>query len=51
MTFSVESVRDALDELRERVVAAGGSDVEILAVTKAFDARAIEVASTRSCIC
>ena len=44
MTFTVDSVRDALAELRSRLDEAGGHDVAILAVTKAFGPEAIDAA-------
>jgi pyridoxal phosphate enzyme (YggS family) len=49
MSFSVESVREALEHLRVRVADAGGTDVDILAVTKAFDADAIDAAVAAGC--
>lgn len=49
MSFTVESVRVALDELRGRVESAGGRDVSILAVTKAFGPEAIDAALTAGC--
>lgn len=48
-TFSVDSVRAALDELHARIERAGGSDVEIVAVTKTFGPEAIEAALAAGC--
>ncbi len=48
-TFSVDSVRAALDELRARIERAGGTDVEIVAVTKTFGPEAIEAALAAGC--
>ncbi|MCB0968717.1 MAG: YggS family pyridoxal phosphate-dependent enzyme [Ilumatobacter sp.] len=48
-TFSADSVRAALDELHARIAAAGGSDVEIVAVTKTFGPEAIEAALAAGC--
>ena len=49
MSFTVASVTDALHELHDRIAAAGGHDVEVLAVTKAFGADAIEAAVAAGC--
>jgi hypothetical protein len=49
MSFTVDSVRLALDELRGRIESAGGSDVSILAVTKAFGPEAVEAALAAGC--
>lgn len=50
MTIDVDVVRAALEHVRERIRAAGGSDaVSILPVTKAFGPEAIEAA--RACGC
>ncbi len=48
-TFSVDSVRAALDELYARIERAGGTDVEIVAVTKTFGPEAIEAALAAGC--
>lgn len=48
-TFSTDSVRAALDELRARIERAGGVDVEIVAVTKTFGPEAIEAALAAGC--
>jgi len=46
---TVESVRAALADLHERIRRAGGTDVEILAVTKAFGPEVIDVAVAAGC--
>jgi pyridoxal phosphate enzyme (YggS family) len=48
-SFTVDSVRAALTELRSRIVRAGGTDVEVVAVTKTFGADAIEAALAAGC--
>ncbi len=48
-TFSADSVRVALDELHARIERAGGTDVEIVAVTKTFGPEAIEAALAAGC--
>ena len=48
-TFSADSVREALGALRERIARAGGTDVEIVAVTKTFGPEAIEAALAAGC--
>jgi pyridoxal phosphate enzyme (YggS family) len=48
-SFTAASVRHALDELRERIRAAGGTDVEVVAVTKGFGPDAIEAAVAAGC--
>jgi pyridoxal phosphate enzyme (YggS family) len=48
-SFTAASVRQALDELRERIRAAGGTDVEVVAVTKGFGPDAIEAAVAAGC--
>lgn len=49
MSFTVDSVKAALGELRVRIDEAGGVDVSILAVTKAFGPDAIEAALAAGC--
>lgn len=48
-SFDAASVRDALDQLRERIRVAGGVDVEVVAVTKTFGPEAIEAALAAGC--
>jgi pyridoxal phosphate enzyme (YggS family) len=47
--FTVATVRAALDELHDRIRAAGGTDVEVVAVTKTFGPDAIEAAVAAGC--
>lgn len=46
---TVDSVRAALTDLHERIRRAGGSEVDILAVTKAFGPEIIDVAVAAGC--
>ena len=48
-TISPDSVRAALADLHRRIERAGGSDVEIVAVTKTFGPDAIEAALAAGC--
>lgn len=47
--FTTDSVRAALDELRDRIARAGGVDVDIVAVTKTFGPEAIAAAVEAGC--
>lgn len=49
MSFDLTSVTEALDHVHERIRLAGGTDVEVLAVTKAFGPEAIETALAAGC--
>lgn len=49
MTFDHHSVAAALAHVRRRIADAGGTDVEVLAVTKSFGPGAIEAAVAAGC--
>jgi pyridoxal phosphate enzyme (YggS family) len=49
VSFDLASVTAALAEVHERIAAAGGIDVDVLAVTKAFGPEAIETALAAGC--
>lgn len=49
MGFTVDSVRAGLEAVRDRIERAGGTDVEVVAVTKGFGPDAIDAAAAAGC--